>query len=116
MYVIIIGGGGIGYELARNLSLKDQDVVLIEKKPELARKIGEELDIMVLEGDGANVVILEKAGIRSAKMLIAVTEVDEVNIIARMLAKRYGVPITVGGCAMLIIFKLTGYFSGAAWH
>ncbi len=95
MYIIVVGGGGVGFEVARNLSEKNQDVVVIEKNPEKARRFSETLDVMVVEDNGANAVVLEQAGIRQADMLIAVTEVDEINIIACMLAKRYGVPITV---------------------
>ncbi len=95
MYIIIVGGGGVGYELARNLSDKDQDVVVIERNPEVARRFSESLDVMVIEDNGAKAVVLERARIKQAKMVIAVTEVDEVNIIVAMLAKRYGVPYTV---------------------
>lgn len=96
MYIVIIGGGGVGYELARSLSENNQDVVVIEKNSVQARRLGETLDIMVVEGNGASAAILEKAGIKNADILIAVTEIDEINIISCMLAKRFGVPITVG--------------------
>ncbi len=95
MYMIIIGGGGVGSELARNLSEKNFDVAVIEKNPEQARKISNLFDVMVIEENGANALALERAGIKSADMVIAVTEVDEINIIACMLAKRYGVSFTV---------------------
>jgi trk system potassium uptake protein TrkA len=95
VYIIVIGGGGVGSELAHNLSEKNFDVVVIEKNPERARRLGDLYDVMVLEDNGANVLALEKAGVRSADMVIAVTEIDEINIIACMLAKRYGVPLTV---------------------
>lgn len=95
MYIIIIGGGGIGSELARNLSEKNFDVAVIEKNPEQARKLRDLYDVMVLEENGANALALEKAEVKSADMVIAVAEIDEINIIACMLAKRYGVPITV---------------------
>ena len=96
MYITIIGGGGVGFDLARSLSEKDHDVVVFEKNPELAHKLSECLDVMVYEENGANAAALERARIKSAEMLIAVTEVDEINIIACMLAKSFGVPITVG--------------------
>ncbi len=96
MHIVIVGGGGVGYELARNLSEKQQDVVVIEKNIIKARRFTEPLDVMVIEDNGANAAVLEQAGIKSAEMLIAVTHVDEVNIIACMLAKQYNVPITVG--------------------
>ena len=95
MYIIIIGGGGVGSELARNLSEKNFDIVVLEKNPEKARRIGELLDVMVIEENGAGAAALERAGVKSADMVIAVTESDEINIIASMLAKRYGVPLTV---------------------
>ncbi len=96
LYIIIIGGGGVGFELARSLSENNQDVVVVEKNGDQARKLNDALDIMVVEGNGANAAILEKAGIKKADMLIAVTEIDEINIISCMLAKHFGVSITVG--------------------
>ncbi len=95
MHIIIVGGGGVGYELARNLSEKQQDVVVIEKSEVKARRFREALDVMVIEDNGANAAVLEKADIKNAGMLIAVTQLDEINIIACMLAKQYGVPNTV---------------------
>ncbi len=95
MQIIIVGGGGVGYELARNLSDKNQDVVVIERNELKARRFKESLDVMVIEDNGANAAVLERADIKSADMMIAVTQVDEVNIIACMLAKQYDVPITV---------------------
>lgn len=95
MYMIIIGGGGVGTELARSFSEKNFDVVVIEKNPEKARKLNDSFDVMVLEENGASALALQKAGVKSADMVIAVTEIDEINIIASMLAKRFGVPVTV---------------------
>ncbi len=96
MQIIIVGGGGVGYELARNLSEKQQDVVVIEKNELKARRFRESLDVMVIEDNGANAAVLEQAGIKDASMLIAVTQLDEINMIACMLAKKYDVPITIG--------------------
>ncbi len=95
MRIVIVGGGGVGYELARSLSEKNQDVVVIEKNEIKARRFNESLDVMVIEDNGANAAVLEKADIKSTEILIAVTEMDEINIIACMLAKHYHVPITV---------------------
>ncbi len=95
MHIIIVGGGGVSYELARNLSEKDQDVVVIEKNEEKARRFKEALDVMVIEDNGANAAVLERAAVKNADMLVAVTQSDEVNVIACMVAKQYEVPITV---------------------
>lgn len=96
MNIIIVGGGGVGYELARNLSEKQQDVVVIEKNEVKARRFKESLDVMVIEDNGASAAVLEQAGVKDAGMLIAVTQLDEINMIACMLAKKYDVPITIG--------------------
>ena len=95
MRIIIVGGGGVGYEVARSLSEKQQDVVVIEKSETKARRFTEALDVMVIEDNGANASVLERAGIKEAGMLIAVTHLDEINIVACMLAKHYKVPLTV---------------------
>ncbi len=95
MHIVIIGGGDIGYQLARDLKDKHQKIVVVDKNPATARMMGEKLDLAFVTGNGANLEVLEKADIRSAQILIAVTESDEVNIIACMIAKTFGVPHTV---------------------
>ncbi|WP_291321294.1 Trk system potassium transporter TrkA [Desulfonatronospira sp.] len=95
MHIIIIGGGGVGRELAQNLFHKRQSIVVIENNKEIAEKLGQDLDLSVINGNGANLDILHKAKIKSADMLIAVTGADEVNIIASMIAKKLGVHFTV---------------------
>ncbi len=92
MHIIIVGGGGVGYQLAYHLSEHHQDVVVIEKSEEKAKRFKESLDVMILEKNGASAAALELAGVKSASMLIAVTDLDEVNIIACILANQYGVP------------------------
>ncbi len=92
MHIIIVGGGGVGYQVARNLSEHHQDVVVIEINEEKARRFKESLDVMVIESNGAGADVLEQAGVQSADMFIAVTDLDEVNIVACVLAHHYGVP------------------------
>jgi trk system potassium uptake protein len=93
MHIIIVGGGGVGYQLAYHLSEHHhQDVVVIEKSEEKANRFKESLDVMVLVTNGASAAALELAGIKKADLLIAVTDLDEVNIIACILANQYGVP------------------------
>lgn len=94
MRIIIIGGGEVGTELARRLSA-DHDVVVIEQNKKVAELIEEEIDCQVIVGNGASTRTLKSANIQKAGLLIAATEIDEVNIVACMVAKRFGVEKTV---------------------
>ena len=91
MRVIIVGAGEVGYHLAERLSQENQDVVVIEKDSERAERASEVLDVLTVVGNGASIPILEKAGIRDAKILLAVTSQDEVNLISCLAATRTGV-------------------------
>ncbi len=95
MYIVIIGGGDVGQELAKNLYARDHEVVLVDKDAEKVERLNQELDFLVISGSGANLEVLHKAKIKSAHMLIAATESDEVNIIACMIAKTLGVRYTM---------------------
>ena len=89
--VIVVGGGEVGFHLAERLSEETQDVVLIDSNAARAEDVGNRLDIMTVVGNGASLSVLEKAGIRKAKMVLAVTSIDEVNLIVGLAAKRLGV-------------------------
>jgi len=93
--VIVIGAGDVGYEIASRLSRDNHDVVVIERDPDRAERVNNNLDVLVVQGNGASARVLEEAGIKKAELLIAVTGLDEYNIVACMLAKRYGVEKTV---------------------
>jgi trk system potassium uptake protein TrkA len=93
--VIIIGSGKVGFNLAQMLSAEQHDVIVIEKDEERRQNIGEYLDIQTVAGNGASPAVLLNAGIRTADMLIAVTEQDEINMVACILAKQFGVQRTV---------------------
>lgn len=84
MKVIIIGAGEVGYHIAKALS-PENDVIIIEKVEEAARR-AEELDVLVIEGNGANAEILSQI-LQGTDLLVAMTGVDEVNIVACMTAK-----------------------------
>jgi len=89
--VIIIGAGKVGSQIAQTLSAENHDVTIIDKRDDIRQDLDNNLDIMTIVGNGANVRILEQAGIREADMLIAVTRSDEVNMIACMTAKQFNV-------------------------
>jgi trk system potassium uptake protein TrkA len=95
MRVIIVGAGEVGFHLAERLSLENQDVVVIEMDPERAERASELLDVMTVVGNGASIPVLEKAGIRGARILLAVTSKDEVNLISCLAANRLRVDYTI---------------------
>ncbi len=95
MRVIIVGAGEVGYHLAERLSQENQDVVVVETDPERAERASELLDVMTLVGNGASIPVLEGAGVRNARILLAVTSLDEVNLISCLAASRLGVDYTI---------------------
>lgn len=95
MYIIVVGGGKVGFHLAKEL-LDDHEVLLIEQDPAKAKEIQDELGDVILEGDGCEATVLEKAGTGRADMLLAVTGDDEDNLVSCQVAKqRFNVPRTV---------------------
>jgi len=84
MRVIVAGAGEVGYHVAARLSREGQDVVVVDVKPERLEYVQTHLDVAVVEGSGASISVLEKAGIRGAGLLIAVTNVDEANLVSCM--------------------------------
>jgi trk system potassium uptake protein TrkA len=87
MYVIIAGGGKVGWNLARELIARDCEVTLIESNHERFRAIEEELEHSVQFGDASEIWVLERAGIQRADLVVAVTGDDEDNILICQMAK-----------------------------
>ncbi|GAH99554.1 unnamed protein product, partial [marine sediment metagenome] len=92
MKIIIIGAGKVGCQIAKTLSSENHDVTLIEKNDTIRQSAQNNLDVLTILGNGANVRTLEEAGIKQTDMIIAVTSSDEANMIACMTAKQFGVP------------------------
>lgn len=95
MKIIIIGAGKVGFTLAQRLSSEKHDIVIIEKNSDRREIIDKYLDVMTVAGNGASPRILEAAGVRTSDLLIAVTDLDEVNMIACMIGKKYGAKKTI---------------------
>lgn len=95
MRVIIIGAGEVGFDVAQMLSSEGHDVVVVERNEQRLADVREKLDVMAIQGNGAASAVLKAAGVERTDMLIAVTTVDEVNIIACMMADRLGVETTI---------------------
>lgn len=95
MQVIVVGAGEVGFDVARMLSLEQHDVVVIDHDPKALQRVGDRLDVMTVEGTGTSAEVLVESGIQSADMIIAVTSLDEANLIACMIADRMGVGTTI---------------------
>ncbi len=85
MHIIIIGAGDVGYHLAKAL-YQDHEVVIIEKDEDALDQV-RGLDVQVIQDNGANVKVLKKAGVEKSDLVVAVTDHDELNIVASMAAK-----------------------------
>ncbi len=92
---MVVGAGRVGVQISNFLSAEDNDVIVLEKDPAQVKKVAEMVDALVLQGDGASPADLDKAGIRSCDLLIAVTSIDEVNIIACLTAQKAGVKLKI---------------------
>lgn len=93
MYILVIGGGKVGYYLAKALVSEGHEILVIEKNANKVEAINEELGNIALQGDGCEASTLERAGVKRAGVVIAVTGDDEDNLVACQVAKRgFGVP------------------------
>lgn len=95
MRTVIIGAGKVGYNLAQMLSGENHDVFVIEMDEDRAAIVEENLDVQVIIGNGASYAILKRVEIATVDLVVAVTESDELNMLACMLAKQEGVKRTV---------------------
>ena len=95
MQIILVGGGKVGAALCRSLVEENHDVVLIEQKESVLKYLTKRYDIIGLLGNGANHKILEQADIQDCDIFIAMTDKDEVNMIAAVLAKQMGAKETI---------------------
>lgn len=96
MYVVIVGGGKVGWNLARELIEKQHEVTLIEEDRRRYLAIEEELEHAVQYGDGTEMWVLERAGIQRAELVVAVTGDDEDNIlICQMAREKYDIQRTI---------------------
>jgi trk system potassium uptake protein len=99
MYVLIVGAGKVGWNLARELIQKGNEVTVIETDSQRYSVVEEELEHSVHYGDGSELWVLERAGIQRAELVIAVTGDDEDNILISQVAReKYGVERIVARC------------------
>lgn len=96
MYIVIAGGGKLGYYLVKTLLPYKHKIAVIERQKELCEKIANQLNVTVVNGDGTNIEHLTECMVNKADIFIAVTGKDEDNLIACQLAKKnFGVSRTI---------------------
>ena len=99
MYVLIVGAGKVGWNLARELIDKQNEVTVVEANRRRYEMVEEELEHNIQYGDGTELWVLERAGIERADLVIAVTGDDEDNILICQVAnEKYGVERVVARC------------------
>jgi len=84
--IVIVGAGEVGFYIANHLTLENKEVVVIDKNADAIRRVSDHLDVQVVQGSGSSPVVLEEAGIRDAEILLAVTDSDEANLVACLVA------------------------------
>jgi trk/ktr system potassium uptake protein len=87
MYIILVGGGKVGYYLTKTLINEGYEVFLIEKNPIKCHTYGERFGSVIMQGDGAEAATLSAAGAARADVVIAVTGEDEDNLVICQMAK-----------------------------
>src|SRR5665648_604124 len=95
MRVVIVGAGKLGFSLAERLAAEEHEVIVIERDEERRLIVQNSLDVMAIVGNGANPQFLIDSVSKHADLLVAVTDSDEVNMIACMAAKKIGIPQTI---------------------
>jgi len=92
MYVVVMGGGRVGLNLASFLISDGHDVTLIENDEVLCNNAASELDALVICGNGTDTKTLEEANLKDANVFVAATGNDESNLLACILVKEFKIP------------------------
>lgn len=96
MYIIVVGGGRVGYYLTKALLSEGHEVLVLERSATICEALNEELGSICIRGDGCETTTLSEVGTGRSDMLIAVTGDDEDNLVACQVAKHlFHVPRTI---------------------
>ncbi len=87
MRIVIVGAGEVGFHVAERLSNEQHDVVVIDLESERLEYVANRLDVAVVEGSGTSPAVLDRANIEKSCLLLAVTNLDEVNLVSCMSAR-----------------------------
>ena len=89
MYVIIVGAGRVGLNLAQSLIREGLNVTIIENDSTISEEVAEQINAMVIHGDATSVQVLEDADITDADVFVAATGHDTVNLLTSVLSQNY---------------------------
>lgn len=96
MYIVIVGGGRLGYNLLKALLNEGHEVLVLEKDPRICKTITDEMGSVCFRGDGCEASTLAEVGTGRADMVVAVTGDDEDNLVSCQVAKhKHNVPRTI---------------------
>jgi len=93
--IVIVGAGQLGYSIAELLSREQFDVVVVDRDGSQLEAVKNTLDVLTITANGASPITMNDPDIKGADILIAVTDSDEVNMVACILAKKHEIQHTV---------------------
>ncbi len=95
MRVVIVGAGKLGYTIAELLSNEQMEVVVVDREESQLTALKNNLDVLTITANGASPITMDDPDINGADIFIAVTAIDEVNMVACILAKKHGIKHTI---------------------
>lgn len=95
MNIVIVGDGKVGATLAEHLSQENHNVIVIDRNPKIVEQMVNTYDVMGICGNGASYDVQLEAGVQDARIFIAATSSDELNILCCLVAKKVGAHHTV---------------------
>ena len=95
MNIVIVGVGKVGLNLVRHLSSEEHNITVIDKDPRLIEYAVNNFDVLGICGNGANFEVQKEAGVEKARLLIAATSSDELNVMCCMIGKKVGARHTI---------------------
>ena len=108
MKIVIIGDGKVGYKLAKQLSVENYDVVMIDSNERKLKYAVDRLDIACVIGDAADAEVQKEADVPHADLVIACTSADECNMLSCLIARKLGAKHTIARVRNPIYFKQIG--------
>jgi len=84
--VVIVGAGEVGFHIASHLALEKKNVVVIDRDQAALRRVSDSIDVQTVQGSGSSPLVLAAAGIKEAEIVLAVTNSDETNLVACLVA------------------------------